>query len=129
MRVIIAGSREGVTEKHVLYAVLLSGFEISSVVSGRAKGADTYGELFAATVGLPCVDMEADWDAHGRAAGHIRNRQMAKNADALIAVWDGQSDGTRNMIATARELGLKVFVFRTDRWRVDGPRFRRGRVK
>jgi hypothetical protein len=35
---------------------------------------------------------------------------MAKYADALIAVWDGKSRGTKNMIDEAKKLGLKVYV-------------------
>ena len=36
---------------------------------------------------------------------------MAEAAEGLIAVWDGKSAGTRNMITTARERDLRVFVF------------------
>jgi len=36
---------------------------------------------------------------------------MAENAEALIALWDGKSKGTHNMINTAKELNLKVFVY------------------
>jgi dissimilatory sulfite reductase (desulfoviridin) alpha/beta subunit len=35
---------------------------------------------------------------------------MAENADALIAVWDGESRGTKMMIDIAKKKGLKVFV-------------------
>jgi len=37
-------------------------------------------------------------------------RQMAEYADALIAVWDGKSRGTRNMIDEAARKNLKLFV-------------------
>ncbi len=42
--------------------------------------------------------------------GPIRNYRMAEYADALIAIWDGQSRGTKNMIRTAERLGLRVFI-------------------
>jgi hypothetical protein len=35
---------------------------------------------------------------------------MADNADALIAFWDGESKGTKNMIDNARRKGLAVRV-------------------
>ncbi len=35
---------------------------------------------------------------------------MASNADALIALWDGTSKGTKGMIDLAKKRGLKVFV-------------------
>lgn len=90
-------------------AVIASGFQITEVVSGRATGVDRLGEYWAAIAGKPVKHFPADWSL-GRAAGHIRNGQMASYADALIAVWDGQSPGTRNMIETARKRGLKVYV-------------------
>lgn len=46
----------------------------------------------------------------GAKTGHIRNAEMADNADALIAYWDGESRGTKNMIETAKTKGLKVYV-------------------
>jgi hypothetical protein len=54
----------------------------------------------------------ADWDTHGRAAGVIRNKQMAEYGDMLIAFWDGESKGTKNMIDTSKKLGLLVYVHR-----------------
>jgi hypothetical protein len=47
-------------------------------------------------------------------AGPLRNFEMAKNRDGLIAVWDGQSRGTGNMIENASKLGLQVFILRND---------------
>lgn len=42
-------------------------------------------------------EFPADWDTHGRAAGPIRNRQMAEYADQLLLIWDGKSPGSHNM--------------------------------
>ena len=39
---------------------------------------------------------------------------MAEYAEALIAVWDGRSRGTLNMIRLAGKCGLRVFVYRVD---------------
>ena len=54
--------------------------------------------------------MPADWEKYGRSAGPKRNAQMAEIANALIAFWDGQSRGTKNMIETAKQKGLIVKV-------------------
>jgi hypothetical protein len=54
----------------------------------------------------------ADWDRFGRSAGPKRNKQMAEYGDALIAVWDGESRGTKTMIEFARERGLQVYIHR-----------------
>lgn len=82
------------------------------IISGHATGADALGERYAQERGLECEQYPADWKTHGRAAGPIRNAQMAEVADALIAFWDGQSRGTANMINLAKSKGLKVAVVR-----------------
>lgn len=80
------------------------------IVSGHATGADALGERYAQERGLSIDAHPADWEKHGRAAGPIRNAEMAEVADALIAFWDGQSRGTANMINLAKSKGLKVAI-------------------
>ena len=90
------------------------------IVSGHARGTDTMGERFAKEHGLPCEYYPANWQIHGRAAGPIRNKEMANNADALIAFWDGHSRGTRSMINLARKMGLQVAICRYDKQKQTG---------
>lgn len=112
MRVIIAGSRTA-NRDDVAEALVRCPFapRIREVVSGTAAGADTHGEALAQQSGIPVKRFPADWARYGRRAGHLRNVQMAENADALIAVWDGKSPGTRDMIRVARRFALQVYVF------------------
>lgn len=113
--VIIAGSRD-CTREQVFAAIAACKWikQATGVVSGTARGADTYGEEWARSVGLPVYRYPADWKLHGRSAGYVRNRQMAVNAEALLAVWDSKSRGTAHMIEQATSLGLRVAVWRTD---------------
>lgn len=110
MRTIIAGSRENVTLQDVFDAIDSSNFYISTVLSGTAKGADKFGEIWAECADIPIERYPANWDKYGKSAGYIRNEQMAENASALIAVWDGKSKGTMHMIAIAASKGLKMYV-------------------
>ena len=110
MKTIIAGSRHITDSSVLIAAIAASGFEITEVVSGGARGVDALGERYADFAGIPVALFPPDWKRHGRAAGPIRNRQMAEYGDALIAIWDGKSRGTKNMIETARDLGLEVYV-------------------
>lgn len=80
------------------------------IVSGTARGADKLGEQYARERDYQVQPFPADWEKNGRAAGYMRNADMANYSDALIAFWDGQSKGTRNMIETARKKGLAVRV-------------------
>ena len=111
MKTIIAGSR-GITDYHVLLeAYTECPFSITSVVSGCARGVDALGEKFANDNSLPLEKYPADWDTYGKRAGYIRNAEMADNAEALLAIWDGESRGTKHMIDIAREKGLEVYVY------------------
>ena len=78
------------------------------IISGGAKGADFLGEKFAKENGFEVVSKKADWNKYGKAAGPIRNTEMAKIGTHLIAFWDGRSKGTKHMIQEAHKRGLKV---------------------
>ena len=114
MRVIIAGSRTINSYAVVADAIKDSGFEITEVVCGKARGVDYQGELWAKRNSIPLKAFLANWALYGNAAGMKRNEKMAEYAEALIAVWDGASHGTAHMIRVAEARGLKVFVVRRE---------------
>lgn len=119
MKTIIAGTRnasfsqvmEGLSKAQELDSRFNS---ISQVICGGAQGADSHGATWADELAIPVRYFRADWKTHGKAAGPIRNREMAQNAEALIAIWDGTSKGTHNMIKESKRAGLLIFVYRTD---------------
>ena len=114
MRVIIAGSRE-ITDRELLEAsVEDSDFQITEVVSGGAKGVDRLGEKYARKEDISITRFPAHWNRYGRRAGPIRNSEMAEYADALIAIWDGQSPGTRDMLRQAYRADLKMYLLKTN---------------
>lgn len=109
MKTIIAGSR-GITDPEIVVeAIESSSFKVTEVVSGCARGVDELGECWAEAVGVPIKQFKPNWDL-GKVAGLIRNAQMAEYAEALIAIWDGKSKGTQNMIKEARKRDLKIHV-------------------
>lgn len=114
MKTIIAGSRSLTSQKIVTEAMeaarLEQGIHPTAVICGEARGADLLGKRWAQANGINVISMPAEWEKHGRAAGPIRNGEMAAIADALVAVWDGESVGTRDMIRKATKKGLKVYV-------------------
>lgn len=113
MKVIIAGSRDNIEYQDVLSAMGECPWssEITEVVSGKARGVDTLGEQWAIENNISIKEFPADWKKFGRSAGIKRNEQMGDYADALVAVWDGESKGTRHMIDYSKNKGLKVFVY------------------
>lgn len=110
MRVIIAGSRRYEDYAELVAGIEASGFQITEVVSGGAKGADALGERWAQERGIPIRRFDADWDGLGRGAGHVRNREMVAYAEALIAFPLGDSPGTEDVIKQATRAGLQVHV-------------------
>lgn len=114
-KLIVAGSRDFddafQLQTEVTHFVEQLGDEYAvSIVSGMARGADRLAWEFARENQVICHEFPADWDKYGKAAGHIRNSEMAKFADGLIAFWDGESGGTKNMIETMRNLNKPVEI-------------------
>lgn len=120
MKTIIAGSRhfnrvanyelECVIEDIIKENIIL----ITQVVSGDAKGIDQLGSKIAHKLGIPVKVFPAEWNdiankpkheirynrygAYWVKAGMHRNSIMRDYADVLIAIWDGKSKGTKDMI-------------------------------
>lgn len=112
MKVIIAGGRDFNDYEQLETAcdfILSKTHKKITIVSGAARGADTLGEQYAMNRGYQIDSHPADWSL-GKRAGFVRNEEMAKEADALIAFWDGTSRGTASMIQLAERYGLKVAV-------------------
>lgn len=117
MKIIIAGGRDfndyDLLNKEV--SSILKSFDNIEIVSGMAKGADFLGGKYAYNNKLPIKKFPANWNLYGRSAGPIRNEEMAKYSDVLIAFWDGKSKGTMNMINNAKKYNLKTFIIKYEK--------------
>ncbi|TWU38681.1 hypothetical protein Q31b_37590 [Novipirellula aureliae] len=120
MKTIIAGSRSiaRISSRRWDYdqlatilntAIAESGFKTTEVISGGAGGPDRAGEQWAARNGVPITVIKPDWKL-GRGAGLIRNRELAAVGEALIALHDGESTGTQDMIDHMKAAGRPVHV-------------------
>lgn len=117
VKAVICGSRT-ITDPSLLDEIMETvkeeGYEIAEVVCGGARGADTIGENWARENGIPISYFLPDWKRYGNAAGHMRNHDMVNYADIIIAMWDGQSHGTKGTIDYAMKVKKKpVIVIRT----------------
>lgn len=127
MKVVIFGDRQINDYSVLLEAIKKSGFEITSVVSGGAKGADALGEKFANDNKIPLEIFEAEWDnldapgavvkinnwnkSYNAMAGFVRNEKMAEVADCGIGLQtNGSTNGTQDMKARLFKLGKPVFI-------------------
>jgi hypothetical protein len=110
MKCIIAGSRTITDPLELEKAIKLSGFSIDLVISGGAKGVDQLGIDWAGINGISVKIFKPDWKKYGKAAGPIRNSNMAEEAEGLILCWDGLSRGSKDMLNKANAKGLKVYI-------------------
>ena len=116
---IIAGSRSVTNYKTVEAAINGSPFfdKITEIVSGTCRGPDLFGEQYAREHNISIKRFPPDWNKYGRAAGHIRNEQMAKyvkdsGGGYLIAVMEKNgSPGSKSMIRLAKQYGLTVYIY------------------
>ena len=76
-----------------------------TIISGGAKGADTYARLFAQQHNLQLIEFLPDYEKYGRKAPLVRNKLIVENCDCLIAFWDGKSRGTKYTLDYATKLG------------------------
>lgn len=78
------------------------------LIVGGAPGADTLAEEWADVFGIRKRVFLADWKAHGRAAGPIRNQRMLNEGrpDLVLAFPGGR--GTADMVRRARSAGVQV---------------------
>ena len=114
MRVAVIGSRS-FNDYDLMKKTLDEIKDISLIVSGGAKGADSFGESYARAKGINTLIFIPDWEKHGKAAGFIRNKDIVKNSNMIVAFWDGESRGTKNSIDMAEKLGKKVIVVKFTR--------------
>lgn len=114
-KLIVAGGRDFNDYDYlsrVLYA--MADVELAdkavSIVSGMARGADALGYRFAKEHDIVVYEFPADWNQYGKRAGFIRNEEMGRFADGLLAFWDGKSKGTQHMIQYMQRMGKPVQV-------------------
>jgi hypothetical protein len=111
MKLLVCGSRTVMNGQFIygyLDAVHLYS-KVSVVIEGAASGADTIAHSWALSRGIDNIRFPADWAAHGKRAGYLRNVEMAdQNPDMVIAFFDGdvRSRGTAMMVDIARDRGI-----------------------
>ena len=81
-----------------------------TIISGCAKGADQLGIDFAVVNWTALEEFPAQWDLHGKAAGHIRNQQMLDSGIDLAVQFPG-GKGTADMRRRLDKTGVKVYDF------------------
>ena len=113
MRIAVVGSRT-ITDEDLVYDAIQEAIEkyVSPdegivIVSGGAKGVDTVAQKiafgkydFILFKPYHMIDPSTEYSPKFFFA---RNKQIADNADVVVILWDGQSNGTKHMIDYCRK--------------------------
>ena len=81
-----------------------------TIVSGGAKGADTYAREFAQKHNLTLIEFLPEYDKYGKGAPLVRNKLIIDNCDCVLAFWDGKSRGTKFTLDYAREKNKPIKI-------------------
>ena len=84
--------------------------DTTEIVSGGAKGIDTCAREYALSHDIKLTEFLPEYSRYGRGAPFKRNLQIIIYSDLVIAFWDGQSKGTKNVIENCKKLNVKVDV-------------------
>jgi hypothetical protein len=100
MKLAVIGSRK--FDNYDLVCEILSKYNITQIISGGAKGADSLAARYAKEHNIFLVEHIPNWEALGKKAGHIRNQYIIDECDRVVAFWDMKSTGTRDSINKAK---------------------------
>lgn len=119
LKVVIAGSRtlNDYTQLTTFMSDVMTrypGYGRLLIMTGEARGVDLLGKRYAKENAClykgfkPIYEHTLDYDAPLR-----RNKQMSRQGDILICLWNGSSTGTRHMINCMKGKGKPTHVFNT----------------
>lgn len=86
--------------------------DITRIVSCGGHGTDKLAEKYARKHNLPLTIYTANWNDYGVKVGHIRDIDLVKDAEYIVAFWDGKSKETAIILKIANELEVPGTVVR-----------------
>jgi hypothetical protein len=113
MKLAIVGSRNpGISyskfEELLLAEINIS--EITQIVSGGAKGIDTFAKLFAGKHHIPLMEFLPKYADYGKYATLRRNTEIVRESNVVIAFPTVDSKGTLYSMSEAKRLSKRLIV-------------------
>jgi hypothetical protein len=93
------------------YVERVAADSLAVIVSGGARGPDTWAAEHAERLGLRTLVLRANWKKYGRGAGMRRNTEIVMASDEVLAFWDRFSKGTDDTITKAFKFRKPMIVF------------------
>ncbi|SRR6266568_2890131 len=121
VKILVCGDRDW-TDRGLIFTILdcLRDGSHVTLIEGHARGADQAGHDWAVMRGIDLCCCPADWRRYGRAAGPIRNRQMADLAPDLVVAFHDHIEtslGTGDMLREAARRGVPYALVWHEGWR------------
>lgn len=110
MRLAICGSRDiNIPHYYIHDLIRIFKIDVDEIVSGGAKGVDQSALDYAISEDIPFKIFEADWNKHGKAAGPIRNKEIACYSDRLLVIRYEDSKGSLDVASQFRKLQKPIY--------------------
>lgn len=83
---------------------------VAELVSGGAKGIDSYTKRLSKESGIPLIEFNPDYARSGRNAPLVRNTQIVQYADIVVAFPSEDSRGTYDTISKSYKHSKQVII-------------------
>ncbi len=116
VRLLVCGGRD-FTDSASAYKVLDAmhrALGIDVLIEGDARGADRIAGYWARRNRVTNLKFRADWDAHGKAAGAMRNQKMLDEGKPTHVLAFPGGRGTADMVRRADDAGVQVITVTQD---------------
>lgn len=117
MRVLVCGGRDFIDSQFIYRTLdeLSRSVQIDAIIEGDARGVDRIAGYWARRKRIDNLKFKADWRAHGKAAGPIRNQRMIDDGKPGLVVAFPGGRGTGDMVTRAKRAGITVYAVRSNR--------------
>ena len=86
----------------------------NTIISGGAKGADSMAEKWAKANGCEMIVHPALWNKYGKRAAYLRNKDIVRDSDMLLAFPSKSGRGTQMTINLSQDKGIPIIII--DNW-------------
>lgn len=113
MKLAIVGSRKVLISYDEFKSIIRKSLDLSfidTIVSGGAKGIDSFAEQFATENHLKLIVYKPDYSRYGKSAPLVRNTLIIEDSDLVLALPSKDSKGTWDSIKKAQKLNKRLKI-------------------
>lgn len=90
------------------------------IITGGAIGVDRSACVYAKKNKIKLIVIKPEYNKFGKLAPIIRNSKIVDRCDSVLAIWDGHSNGTINIVETAKRMNkpLRLFIYERTNFKI-----------